>query len=67
MVLKINFLEGKARKKLFETCPPKVIYVSSSILLCAKNGDFERIRLGGGSSVAYACIVWQKWYSGDTV
>ena len=37
MFLKVQFLEGKARKKLFSEHPPKIIYVSSSRLLCAKN------------------------------
>lgn len=67
MFLKIQFLEGKARKKLFTTYPPKTVYVSSSRLLCAKNGDFEKMRAGGGSAVAYAWYVWVKGYKGDTV
>jgi hypothetical protein len=37
MFLKIQFLEGKARKLLFAKYPPRTIYVSSSRLLCAKN------------------------------
>lgn len=42
MFLKLTFLEGKKRRKLFDEHPPKRIYVSSSRLTCAKNGDFER-------------------------
>ena len=41
MFLKLTFLESKARRELFERYPPKVVYVSSSRLQCAKNGDFE--------------------------
>lgn len=67
MFLKIQFLEGKARKKLFTTYPPKVIYVSSSRLLCAKNAEFEKMIAGGGSAVAYAWYVWEKGYVGDTI
>ena len=67
MFLKVQFLEGKARKILFEQHPPKIIYVSSSRLLCAKNGDFESMRKSGGSAVAYAWYVWEKGYIGDTV
>ena len=67
MFLKIQFLEGKRRKKLFTTYPPKVVYVSSSRLLCAKNAEFERMRKSGGSAVAYAWYVWVKGYKGDTV
>lgn len=67
MFLKIQFLEGKKRKKLFQKYPPKVIYVSSSRLLCAKNGEFEKMIQGGGSAVAYAWFVWEKGYKGDPV
>ena len=67
MFLKVQFLEGKARKKLFEKHPPKTIYVASSRLLCAKNGEFQKMRDGGGSAVAYAWFVWEKGYRGDTV
>ena len=64
MFLKLTFLEGKARKKLFEIAPPKRIYVFSSRVKCAKNGEFENI---GSSAVAYAWYVWEKGYKGDPV
>lgn len=67
MFLKLTFLEGKARKKLFTKYPPKVIYVSSSRLQCAKNGDFDKYGKGVGTAVAYAWYVWQKGYTGDTI
>lgn len=67
MFLKVQFLEGKARKKLFEKHPPKVIYVSSSRLLCAKNADFAGVIKGGGSAVAYSWWIWEKGYKGETV
>lgn len=67
MFLKIQFLEGKSRKKLFLSQPPKVIYVSSSRLLCAKNAEFQKMIDGGGSAVAYAWYIWEKGYKGDTV
>lgn len=66
MFLKVQFLEGKARKKLFEIYPPKTVYVSSSRLLCAKNGEFEQMIAGGGSAVAYAWFVWEKGFNGQT-
>jgi hypothetical protein len=66
MFLKIQFLEGKARKVLFKKYPPKIIYVSSSRLLCAKNADFKSMKEGGGSAVAYAWFVWQKGFNGKT-
>lgn len=64
MFLKLQFLEGKARKKLYEKYPPKTVYVSSSRILCAMNGDFEKY---ASSAVAYAWYVWEKGYTGDTV
>ena len=66
MFLKIQFLEGKSRKRLFEKYPPKCVYVSSSRILCAKNARFDDMRAGGGSAVAYAWYEWQKGYKGDT-
>ena len=67
MFLKLQFLEGKKRKQMFLHTPPKVIYVSSSRLLCAKNAEFEKMKQGGGSAVAYAWYVWEKGYKGDTI
>lgn len=68
MFLKLTFLEGKARyKELYAKYPPKHIYVFSERVLCAKNGDFQRIQDGGGSAVAYAWFVWKKGYNGRTV
>ena len=67
MFLKVQFLEGKKRKQLFLENPPKTIYVSSSRIMCAKNGDFLKMKKGGGSAVAYAWFVWEKGYNGDTV
>lgn len=67
MFLKLTFMEGKRRKHLFTTCPPRTIYVSSSRLLCAKNGEFQKMIAGGGSAVAYAWYVWEKGYKGDSI
>lgn len=67
MFLKLTFLESKTRKKLFQKYPPKAVYVSSSRLQCAKNGDFEKYGKGVGTAVAYAWYVWEKGYKGDPV
>lgn len=66
MFLKLQFLESKGRKKLFVNTPPKTLYVASSRLLCAKNADFEGMRKGGGSAVAYGWFVWEKGFKGKT-
>ena len=64
MFLKLTFLEGKARKELFQKYPPKTVYVSSSRIKCAMNGDFDSI---GSSATAYAWFIWEKGYDGDTI
>lgn len=61
MFLKLQFLEGKARKEFYKTNPPKKIYVASGRLNCAKNGEFEKYT---SSAVAYAWFVWEKGYEG---
>lgn len=63
MFLKVQFLEGKARKKLFAEFPPCRVWASSSRLKCAINGGFDAI---AGSAVAYAWFVWVKGYKGPT-
>ena len=63
MFLKIQFLEGKARKKLFAEYPPKRVWVSSSRIKCGMNGEFSE----SASMMALAWYVWEKGYIGDTV
>ncbi|MDR0582341.1 MAG: hypothetical protein LBG31_05200 [Prevotellaceae bacterium] len=59
----VRYLEGKARKQLFLQAPPKVVYISSSRLKCARNGDFAHL---SSSAVAYAWFVWEKAFQGTT-
>lgn len=61
MFLKVQFLEGKSRKKMFAIYPPRVVYISSSRIPCGKNGVFKP------SMVAYGWYVWEKGYKGDTI
>ena len=61
MFLKLTFLEGQARRELFEKYPPKTIYVFSKRMICAKNGDFENTK---SSAVAYAWFIWVKGFDG---
>ena len=63
MFLKLQFLEGKARRKLFEVAPPHTVYVSTSRLKCAMNGDFER--WAKSTAVTYAWFIWEKGYTGE--
>ena len=64
MLLKLTFLESKSRRELFETNPPKYIYVFSKRITCAINGDFDKIF---SSAIAYAWFVWVKGYKGNTI
>lgn len=73
MFLKLTFLEGKERYNLFRKYPPQKIYVFSSRIACAKNGDFYQRNSDGsiktdkkgnkleiGSAACYAWFIWQK-------
>lgn len=62
MLLKVQFLEGKARKQLFKDYPPKTVWVSSSRIKHGINGDFSH----ANSMMAIAWYVWEKGYNGDT-
>ncbi len=62
MFLKVTFLEGKARRELFDKAPPKYVYVFSGRVNCAKNGDFSKTE---SSAVAYAWFVWEKGFKGE--
>lgn len=64
MFLKLQFLEGQKRKQFFLENPPKTVYVSSSRLVCAMNGEFEKYP---SSAVAYAWFVWEKGFKGNTI
>ena len=64
MFLKLTFLEGKGRRRLFQTQPPCRVWVSSSRLKCAANGDFDAM---AGSAQAYAWFIWEKGYKGETI
>jgi len=64
LFLPIRYLEGKARKRIYKEFPPKTIYISSSRLICAINGNFDSQT---SSAVSYAWLVWQKGYKGETV
>ena len=67
MFLKIQFLEGKARRLLFDKYPPKCIYVSTGRISCCKNGDFSKESRKNNSAQAYAWFIWEKGYTGDTI
>ena len=64
MLLKIQFLEGKARRKLFDVAPPKYVYVNSERQTCYINGDMSKKM---SSASCYCWFVWEKGFTGDTI
>ncbi len=63
MLLKIQFLESKSRRPLFEEYPPKVVYVFSERVMCGKNGIFGT----ESSAVCYCWFVWEKGFEGEPI
>ena len=64
MFLKIQFLEGKERRKLFEKYPPKFIYVNSERQICYLNGDDNKKM---SSATCYCWYVWEKGWFGEPI
>ena len=64
MFLKLLFLESKGRKQFFLDNPPKTIYVSSSRIMCLKNGNEDNKE---SSAVYYAWFVWEKGFKGNPI
>lgn len=62
MFLKIQFLEGQSRRKLFEKYPPKYIYVNSARQTCYINGDMSKKM---SSATCYCWFIWQKGFTGE--
>jgi hypothetical protein len=63
LFLKIQFLEGQSRYKLFKKYPLKCVYVHSSRQQCCKNADFDKYT---ATTQCYAWFVWEKGYNGIT-
>ena len=75
LLQRIMFLETTKRLSFFRANPPKYVYVHSSRILIAKNGDFKKYQ-GGGRSMCFAWYIWQRgsksepilrWISGEPV
>lgn len=58
MFLKLTFLEGQSRQKLFKKYPPKKVYVYSFRQSVARNGEKEMFNKS--SAVCYAWFIWEK-------
>ena len=78
LFMKLTFLEGKGRKKFFEENPPIRVWVSSSRIPCAKNGEFYKPKKNKDGSIAVnyvgepimvkessaTCYAWFIWQKG---
>jgi len=63
MLLRIQFLEGVKRGEIYKKYPPKIVYVASRNIRCAKNGDFEKAT---GNASTYCWFIWEKGFNGKT-
>ena len=64
MFLKIQFLEGKERRKLFNEYPPKYVYVNSARQTCYINGDMSKKM---SSATCYCWFIWEKGFKGEPI
>lgn len=66
LFLKVQFLEGKKRKALFEKYPPKYVYVNSERQHTARDGNFGKY----SNSIATLCFcwfIWEKGFNGEPI
>jgi hypothetical protein len=64
MLLKIQFLEGKDRRKLFDKFPPKYVYVNSARQTCYINGNMNKKM---SSASCYCWYIWEKGFKGEPI
>ena len=64
LFLKIQFLESKERRKLFDKYPPKYIYIYSNRQQCSMNGDFENLK---ARNQAFIWVIWEKGSTGEPI
>lgn len=62
MLLKLQFLEGAKRQKLFAETPLKTVYVFSKRLSMFRNGEKGDYSSG---MIAFAWFVWEHGYTGE--
>jgi hypothetical protein len=61
-LLKIQFLEGQDRLKMFKQYPPKYVYVNSKRQTCYINGDMTKKM---SSASCYCWFIWEKGFRGE--
>lgn len=68
MFLKIQFLEGKARREMFKRYPPKYIYVFSERQNPLRNGSaLDEKGKKWSSTMCFAWFIWEKGFKGEPI
>lgn len=68
LFLKIQFLEGKARKRMFKKYPPKYIYVFSERQNPMRNGSpLDEKGKKWSSTMCFAWFIWEKGFTGEPI
>ena len=68
MFLKIQFLEGVKRKKMFEKYPPKEVLVFSKRQNPWRNGNpTDENGKPWNSTMCFAWFIWEVGYTGETI
>jgi hypothetical protein len=62
LFLPVRYLEGKARRRLFDAYPLRALYVSTGPIKCALGGNFEMMT---GSAMSFCWYVWQRGWEGE--
>lgn len=62
MFVKIQFIESKERRKLFDDHPPKYVYVYTERQHTAMNGDFDKYK---AKAQCYCWVIWEKYFFGE--
>ena len=63
LLLKLAFLEGASRYRLFQKFPIKTVYVFSKRLPLSKNGNTQK----QSSMIPFAWFLWEKGFKGKTI
>ena len=68
MFLKIQFLEGVARREMFKKYPPKYVYVFTKRQNPLRNGSpVDENGKAWASTMCFAWFIWEEGFNGDTI
>ena len=68
MFLKIQFLEGIARKEMFDKYPPKYVYVFTKRQNPLRNGSpVDENGKAWASTMCFAWFIWEEGFNGEPI